>query len=91
MIAKIKVTVNNKELRAYEEALQANAQLPKEEQKEIKVVEPIFEEKPLGFDLKDVTLAFVNGDGGISLEYMGKSFNVLYSDDVWNKIQQRFK
>lgn len=91
MIAQIKIVANAKELNAYNEAKQQNELLPKENQIEIPVVEPEYVEKLVGFDLKNVTMAYENGEGGITIEHLGKTYSILHTPDSWNKIQQRFK
>lgn len=105
MIAQIKVLANAKEIESaqieYKETAQKNHDIEKSNSQLAKArridllpypIIPEQEYKPsdLLIDANHVTLAFVNSNGEISIKYQGDNFNLIYSDEVWNKLLFRF-
>lgn len=105
MIAQIKVLANAKEIeikqKEFQEVAQKNQQIEKENAQLSKakrvdliaypvVPEPEFKPSDLLIDIDCVNLAFVNSNGEISIKYQGDNFNLIYSDEVWKKLKERF-
>lgn len=102
MIVQIRVLVNSDEIK---EAQGKNAYYAKarEENKTIKnkdvrklvpedVEIPIEEIKisDMLIDVKDVLRARVNELGNISIVHLGQETQIVYSDEVWNELKERF-
>jgi hypothetical protein len=56
----------------------------------VEVPEQETELTDLLLDINLITLAFVNAKGDISIDYKDKSFLLVYSDYVWEKLRQHF-
>lgn len=105
MIAQIKTLANAKEIEVkqkdYQFIVQQN-QMIEQKNKELAkakrimlldlptIPEPEYKPSDLLLDISDVKLAFVNSTGEISIKYLGDNFNLIYSDEVWEKLKQRF-
>lgn len=105
MIAQIKTLANAKEIevkqKEYQEIAQKNHEIEKSNSqlakaKRVDLIEfpvvPDAEYKPsdLLLDIEDIKLAFVNSNGEISIKYHGDNFNLIYSDEVWGALKNRF-
>ena len=55
------------------------------------IPEPIFKGSDLLLDIENVSLAFVNSTGEISIKYQGDNFNLIYNDEVWEELKARFR
>lgn len=105
MIAQIKTLANAKEIEVkqneYKEIAQKNheieknnSQLSKAKRVDLIALPSIpdaeYKGSDLLLDIDDIKLAFVNSNGEISIKYQGDNFNLIYSDDVWHRLMQRF-
>ncbi len=105
MIAQIKTLANAKEIEKaqneYKEIAQKNHEIEKANSqtakaKRVDLIEfPIipdaeYKGSDLLLDIEDIKLAFVNSTGEISIKYHGDNFNLIYSDEVWNELKNRF-
>lgn len=106
MIAQIKTLANAKEIEVkqkdYQFIVQQN-QMIEQKNKELAkakrvmlldlptIPEPEYKPSDLLLDIEDIKLAFVNSTGEISIKYHGDNFNLIYSDEVWKKLKQRFE
>ena len=106
MIGQIKVATNAAEIKkaqeVYQQVAQENAQIESKNSQLAKSKRaplipmpsiPEMECKNTDILLKvdKVDLAFVNANGDISISYLGKDFNLVYSDQVWEELKQEIK
>ena len=102
MIGQIKILDNADKIKEYQELVnktvqennlieKENAQLAKAKRlplKELpKEVKPEYKNSDLLLKSENIDLAFVNGDGQISIKYQGDNFNLVHSDSLWKKIK----
>lgn len=88
MIAKIKTCTNAVDIEA---AHQNNKKLEEQGSEERQVIpEAEFGTTDLLLDVTGITLAYVNNRGEINVDYMDKSFVLVYEESVWEQIKSRF-
>jgi len=105
MIAQLKVLANAKEIegaqKEYQNIAQQNAMIDAKNKELAKakrepliplpiVPEPQYKSSDLLIKETEVSLAFVNSTGEISIKYQGDNFNLVYSDEVWNQLKNQF-
>jgi len=105
MIAQIKTLANAKEIeikqKEYQEIAQKNEKAWEHnrvsddgdsmEVLNLPIVpDAIYKPSDLLIDIEYVSLAFVNSTGEISIKYHGDNFNLIYSDEVWEALKNRF-
>jgi hypothetical protein len=105
MIAQLKVLANAKEIELSQnefKKIDSQNQTIEKNNKELSkakridfleypiIPEPIYKNNDLLIDCKNVSLAFVNSNGEISIKYLEDNFNLVYSDEIWDKLKLRF-
>lgn len=105
MIAQLKVLANSKEIEEAQNEFKSidlqNQEIDKKNKELAKakrveylkypaIPEPEYKNNDLLIDIQEISLAFVNSNGEISIKYKGDNFNLVYSNEVWKQIIERF-
>jgi hypothetical protein len=104
MEVKMKIVLNGDEIanaerknEYYKQVREANEKKPKKERtlvpEDVEVPERDVKIHPRLWDIKDVTEAWINEvyEDMISVIHLGQHKMVIYSNEVWQQLQERFK
>lgn len=78
----LKINATNEQNRQYDKDFDGQ---------DVEVPEEQIKESDLLIDVSKVDLAFVDSEGFIHVNYIGKDYRVNYNDAVWEQLEKRFK